>query len=193
MIHDHVGQLATAACLAVEDVAGDLPQERRPALARLRRCVTALEEGLRGLARELHAGAVSEGGLGEALRSLVEGFRARLGIEIALSTDGCERLGGRVAVAVYRIAQESLTNVARHARATRVLVDVRRGGDRVRILVRDDGVGLAQPVPSGLGLPSMRDRLLALGGALELRSPSEGGTELSAVIPLGSAPSPAVF
>ena len=196
MLHDHVGQLATAACLDVEDLARDLPEGRRTALARLRGCVTALEEGLRGLARELHAGAASEGRLGEALTALVEGFRTRLGIEIALSTEGCAALEGRVATTAYRIAQEALTNVARHARATRVLVAVRGGGDQVWILVRDDGVGLAQPAAQGLGLASMRDRLRALGGALELRSPSGGGTELSAVIPLessGSAPSPVTF
>lgn len=186
MIHDHVGQLASAACLAVEDLARDLPQERRPALTRLWRCVTALEEGLRGLARELHASAASEGRLGEALASLVEGFRARLGIDIELSTEGLTGLEPRVATTVYRIAQEALTNVARHARATRVLVGVHGGGDQVRIRVRDDGVGLGRPGSAGLGVPSMRDRLRALGGALELRSPSGGGTELSAVIPLGS-------
>jgi two-component system sensor histidine kinase UhpB len=191
MIHDHVGQLATAACLAVEDLARELPARPRPALARLSRCVGALEEGLRGLARELNAGAVAEGRLGDALHGLVEGFRARLGIDIALTTDGCTGLDGRVATTVYRIVQEALTNVARHARATRVRVAVDGGSQQVRVLVRDDGVGLAQPIPPGMGLSSMRDRVRVLAGALELRSPSGGGTELSAVIPVGSLPSAA--
>src|SRR5262245_38355409 len=78
MIHDHVGQLAAAACLAVAELGRDLSEDRRPALDRLARCVTSLEEGLRGMAREIHAVGVSDRGLPHALSCLVDGFRARL-------------------------------------------------------------------------------------------------------------------
>lgn len=192
MIHDHVGQLATAACLAVDDLARDLPEGRRSALARLSRCVTALEEGLRGFSRELHGGAAAQGGLRDALVMLIGGFRVRLGIDVAHSLDGCADIEGRLATAVYRIVQEALTNVARHARASRVLVAVHGSDDSLRILVRDDGMGLPEPLREGLGLPAIRERVRALGGSLTLRSPSHGGTELSAVLPIGGETSLAI-
>ena len=182
MIHDHVGQLASAACLAVVELERDLPEHRRPALDRLAHCVTALEEGLRGLAREIHAVGVDDRGLLHALSCLVEGFRARLGIRFDVALTACDGIQGRRAIAAYRVVQEALTNIARHARATRVRVAAEREGDHLRILVADDGVGLRGHAP-GLGLAAIRERLAALGGSLDLRSPPEGGTELRADLP----------
>jgi len=184
MIHDHVAQLAAAACLAVVELEQDLPERQRPALDRLAHCVTALEEGLRGLAREIHAVGVDDRGLLQALSRLVEGFRARLGIRFDVALTACEGMQGRRAIAAYRVVQEALTNIARHARATRVRVAAEREGDHLRILVADDGVGLRGHAP-GLGLAAIRERLAALGGSLDLRSPPEGGTELRVDLPWG--------
>src|SRR5207237_10777777 len=99
------------------------------------------------------------------------------------------RLPKPIEVAIYRVAQEALNNVLKHASASRIVVVLRRGGTSVRCTIRDDGVGfdvaatLARPDRRGLGLIGALDRLARVGGKLGIRSVPGGGSELLAIAP----------
>jgi signal transduction histidine kinase len=135
-------------------------------------------EDLRELAAGLHPREVVEGTLGDALGSLV----ARSPIPVELSVpDG--RLREEIATAVYFVCSEALANVAKYARAARVVISVSVGEGVVRVVVGDDGVGGADPA-AGTGLRGLADRIEALGGALAVDSPPGRGTRVTAELPL---------
>jgi signal transduction histidine kinase len=97
-------------------------------------------------------------------------------------------LSAAVEVAAYRIGLEALTNSARHAHATRVVVELRRMPDMLLLRIHDDGRGLRGGEPPGVGLSSMRERAEELGGSLEVAATPGGGTTVTARLPLGEAP-----
>jgi signal transduction histidine kinase len=138
----------------------------------------SLEE-LRELARGIHPAVLTDRGLGPALETLAS--RAPVPVEIAGAPP--ESLPPAAATAVYFVVSEALTNVAKYARAEHATVAVRRVGDRVIVEVSDDGVGGAD-VASGSGLRGLSDRVGALDGRLDLRSPPGAGTQLRAEIPI---------
>jgi signal transduction histidine kinase len=195
-LHDYAGLLATSAQLALDDVRRALPDGGGEAVRRLARCLTLLEEDLRGLSRELRPPALDELGLAPALRSLAADFERRLEIPVRVTASVGARPDPRLEIAAYRIVQESLANVARHARAATVEVVAEQADGRLRVTVRDDGTGFdpgAVRGGRGLGLAAMRERAEALGGRLDVASEPGAGTEIRAVMPLGGAPSPARF
>jgi signal transduction histidine kinase len=131
---------------------------------------------LRELARGIHPAVLTEGGLEPALA----GLAGRVPLPVEIAGPPAERLPPAVEAAAYFAVAEALTNVVRHARATRVEVSVRRRGDRLVVRVRDDGRGGARP---GGGLRGLADRAAALGGAFSLESPAGGGTTVRAELP----------
>jgi PAS domain S-box-containing protein len=148
----------------------------------------ALMENLRRLARRLHPSALDHLGLASALNQHVNSVAEQTDIAINVETVGLEgvRLPPEVEIAIYRVVQEGLTNVLRHAQATRADVLVERRDDHVVALVEDNGVGFnpdAVPAADHLGLVGMRERALALGGALTLESDPDRGTTLHMEIP----------
>jgi signal transduction histidine kinase len=148
---------------------------------------------LRAIITELRPAALDQLGLGPALRSLIERATGVEGLEVGAELDlasergdGGARLPAELETTVYRLAQEALTNVAKHARATRVELTVAEEHGHVRLLVRDDGVGLDPGAsPGGFGLVGMRERVLLMGGRLDIRSGDGGGTVVEAVLPVG--------
>ena len=142
-------------------------------------------EGLRGLIRELRPAALDELGPGPAIEDLAARVAARHGIEVitALDLDG-RREDPEIETAVYRLIQEALTNAVKHAGAAEVRVTVARQGNRLRVVVADDGVGFdaAQP-SSGYGLTGMRERVALARGSLSIGS-SPDGTTVEATLPL---------
>ncbi|GAB3902220.1 DUF4118 domain-containing protein [Microbispora bryophytorum] len=138
-------------------------------------------EDLRELSRGIHPAILSKGGLGPALKMLAR--RSAVPVELDVQVDG--RLPERVEVAVYYIVSESLTNVAKHARASTVRVKVDAAGDAATVAIRDDGVGGANP-GKGSGLIGLIDRVQALDGTIEVASPPGRGTTVTAVIPVGN-------
>ncbi|MDP9257539.1 MAG: sensor histidine kinase, partial [Actinomycetota bacterium] len=138
---------------------------------------TALAE-LRELARGIHPVILTERGLVPAVAALAQ--RAPLPVEANISIH--DRLTPAIESAAYFVVAEALTNVAKYAQAENVIVDLRRQGDEVTVLVEDDGVGGAD-IETGTGLRGLVDRLSALDGTLELRTPAGGGTRLIARIP----------
>jgi signal transduction histidine kinase len=150
--------------------------------------VDGLLDALRRISLELRPAVLDALGLEAAAEWLVEELGRRTGLEVRLSAD----LGGREvdrdrAVALYRILQEALTNVARHAEARRVQVQLGAEGDEVVLVVRDDGRGLPAEgslPPSRLGLLGMRERAHALGGFTAVASQPGQGTRIEARLPL---------
>jgi signal transduction histidine kinase len=123
-------------------------------------------DGLREIALGIHPAILAEGGLGPALRTLAR--RSPIPIELAVRAE--ERLPEPVEVAAYYVVAEALTNAAKYARASNVQVSVDVRDGLLRVVVRDDGVGGADPA-RGSGLLGLKDRLEAIGGSISLQSP----------------------
>ena len=146
-------------------------------------------ESLRALITELRPAALDELGLQPAIESLVERTASIQGLEVEARValdSGEERLSGDLESTIYRLVQEALTNVAKHARAEHVWLTLSRGDDGVSILIRDDGRGFDPADPmSGFGLPGMRERVELAGGTLTISSLPGQGTTIEAAIPTG--------
>jgi signal transduction histidine kinase len=186
-LHDEAGQLLTAAHNALAAATELAAPPVRIHLDAVKRHLDVIEEQLRRLAYELRPRVLDDLGLVAAIEWLIEGVRIRgdLAVAFAARVDGA--LPAPVETAVYRMVQEAVTNVRRHARATRIAVDLEGQPGALRCRVRDNGVGFesADPAPrSGLGLRGIRDRMDALGARLTIRSAPGRGTELLADIPL---------
>ena len=147
--------------------------------AALERLTAGIAE-LRGLITDLRPAALDELGVEPALESLAE--RADVAVGLRVELEG--RPPAELESTIYRLVQEALTNVAKHARATRAEVTVRDTGEGIEVLVRDDGTGFdAHQRSSGFGLVGMRERLALVRGTLEVETAPGGGTTLRASIP----------
>jgi signal transduction histidine kinase len=148
-------------------------------LAEVRIALDAARAELREFARGVHPTTLTECGLGASVRELTE----RSPITVA-ATVPVTRFPPAIEAAAYFVCAESLTNVAKHAEATRVHVSITHVYGRLRVVVSDDGVGGADPARSS-GLRGLRDRVEALGGSLVVESPPGSGTQVLAELPCG--------
>jgi signal transduction histidine kinase len=155
-----LGELAAE----IDDVAGGL---------------TAALDELREFARGIHPAILAEGGLALALETLA--LRSAVPVELTVAPNG--RLPEAVEVAAYYVVSEALANAAKHARASRVAVEVEADGGVLHVFVHDDGVGGAD-LAGGSGLVGLKDRVEALGGRIMLQSDPGAGTTLSVELPL---------
>lgn len=184
-LHDETGQALTSVLLGLKAVerADDVPT----ALAELRELVVATLQDVRRLAVELRPKALDDFGLGVALERLVQTFKEATGIDVEFESRlGEQRLPSEVETTLYRIVQESLTNVAKHAGAQRVSIILVRRPGVVSALVEDDGHGFTaeDELGGGIGLSGMRERLALLDGRLTVESGPGTGTSLVAEVPL---------
>ncbi len=192
-LHDQTGQLLASLSLALEAVRGsaDLPDKALERLGEVRRIIDELSRQVHGLAVRLRPTALDDLGLEVALTELVAEWRARTGVAVDFQADRSARprLPSAVETALYRVVQEGLTNVARHARAHSVSVVTSRFDGVAAVVIEDDGVGFdpAQVPPRRLGLLGMRERLALVGGTLEIESQPGAGTTLIARIALRGA------
>jgi two-component system NarL family sensor kinase len=139
---------------------------------------------IRQLSHVLHPAALNEKGLPKALANYCAVFSATRGIPVGCAAKDVDRLSQGTALALYRIAQEALGNVAKHAKAKAVRVQLDRAGDKVRLTVSDDGVGFVfDGNGAGVGLVNMRERVQQLGGRLELTGEPGRGTTIRAEVP----------
>lgn len=136
-------------------------------------------DNLREIALGIHPAALSEGGLVPALKTLAR--RSPIPVVVDIRLDA--RLPDTIEVTAYYVVSEALTNAAKHARASRVEVAAAVDGDVLRISVRDNGRGGADP-RGGSGLIGLRDRVEAIHGTMRLTSPAGGGTLVSVTLPL---------
>jgi PAS domain S-box-containing protein len=188
-LHDRVGQNLTALGINLSIVAGGLPAATKPELAaRLEDC-NALVEGtvdaMRDVMAELRPHALDDYGLPAALRSLATGFSRRTGIQVAFEKEGRGAdLPKPVDLAMFRIAQEALNNVAKHARAKRVEIAIRRKNGSAVLSVRDNGVGFdpervdGPRAEAGWGLLIMRERAEAVGAQFSLKAGPNSGVQV---------------
>jgi two-component system sensor histidine kinase UhpB len=185
-LHDEVGQTLTGVVLQLEGVHRAAPGELAVQVELVQETAREGVEQVREIARGLRPQALDEFGLRSALATLAAGFseRSRLQVRHVVSTE-LPQLAPEQDLAIYRVAQESLTNAARHAGATTVELSLRPLNGSVVLAVRDDGRGITDAQVSGLGvgLGGMRERALLVGGRLTVRRYPEGGTEVRLEVP----------
>ncbi|MFJ9540207.1 sensor histidine kinase [Streptomyces sp. NPDC101225] len=182
-LHDEVGQTLTAVLLQLKRVADRVPEELRAEVGQAQEATRAGLDEIRRIARRLRPGVLEELGLVSAVRSLAAEFTTR-GLTVRHSVPGdLPPLTEESELVVYRVAQEGLTNTARHARADRAELRLRPLGDGVELLVRDNGTGLGR-APEGAGIRGMRERALLIGAELSLEPGPEAGTDVRLRIPV---------
>ncbi|MET9381556.1 HAMP domain-containing sensor histidine kinase [Streptomyces sp. NPDC002928] len=186
-LHDEVGQTLTAVLLQLKHAADHAPQPVRADLRQAQETTRAGLDEIRRIARRLRPGVLEELGLHSALRALTTEFTTSSTSATAYITPGLPHLDPATELVLYRIAQEGLTNSARHARATRVEVHLRPLPDaRVGLLVRDNGQGIGA-APEGAGISGMRERALLIGADLDIGQGPHGGTEIRLRVTGGKA------
>jgi signal transduction histidine kinase len=183
-LHDETGQALTSILLGLKQLESAGSTE---AVAALRELVVATLQDVRRLAVELRPKVLDDFGLVPALERLTEGFVEHTGIAVDLEASSlAERLPREVETAIYRIVQESLTNVVKHARAERVSVLVTRADGRVKAVIEDDGTGFdaSETDGGGIGLVGMRERIELLDGTLTVESSATSGTTIAVEVPV---------
>jgi two-component system sensor histidine kinase UhpB len=185
-LHDEVGQTLTGVMLQVEGLAAKIPDELREQLDELRETARSGTEDVRRIARQLRPEALEDLGLQSALSALATAFGEQAGITVQRRLEPSVSLSEEHELVVYRVAQEALTNVARHADATRVELQLSHRGDQAVLTVRDDGRGIHPgALPSSRGIRGMRERAMLIGAQIEIDSRPGRGTAINLLIPFG--------
>lgn len=183
-LHDEVGQIFTAIMLQLETLAAHVPAELNDDIALLRETARSGATDVRRIAARLRPQVLDDLGLQSALTELASSFAEQTRLTVDRRLDAVE-LDRERELVVYRVAQEALTNVARHADARRVTLTLRREGDAAVLRVRDDGRGLpAGALSASSGIPGMRERAMLIGAELQIANHAGGGAELCLRVPL---------
>jgi signal transduction histidine kinase len=180
-LHDGAQQHLVALALELHTAEASLLPGPHPAKEQISHVVTGLagiSEELRQISRGVHPAILSKGGLGPALKTLAR----RSAVPVELDVRVHRQWGESAEVAAYYIVAEALTNAAKHAQASRVNLRVDAAGSNLRLSIRDDGIGGADPT-KGSGLIGLRDRVEALGGQMAISSHAGSGTSLLVKIP----------
>ena len=195
-LHDELGQALTALKMDASAIASDLAPREAELIRRangMKALIDSTVASVRRISADLRPVMLDSLGLTPTLEWLVREFERRSGVRVALTAPEDDMgASGDVATAAFRIVQEALTNVARHARAKSAVVSVARDGGDIRVCVEDDGVGI---LPKGkgkgavrsFGLLGMRERAYVLGGRFSVRAGKRSGTVVEAIIPVQAA------
>ncbi len=182
-LHDEVGQSLTAVLLGLKGVIDEAPQPLAERLTDLQDATRTSLEEVRRISQRLRPGMLEDLGLLSSLSSLASDVTAVSGVSVTRGFGpGLPPLPRDKELVVYRVTQEALTNVVRHAKASRVELGLTRQGGSLVLRVADDGRGFTGP--EGAGITGMRERALLVGGSLEIRHRDGGGTEVVLVVPL---------
>ena len=182
-IHDSTMQLTVCLDMMIGQFKRTCKTEAcGPVLDEMRELVAKTQQEIRSIAYLIHPPVLGELTLPEALQALVEGFGRRTGFSVQFELVGepqvsCPSAEG----AIYRVVQEALSNIRRHAKAKHATVRLRRGTAVTHVIIADDGVGLPAAIKAGVGLAGMRSRLSELGGRLSIRSQSSGTTVIASI------------
>jgi signal transduction histidine kinase len=188
-LHDGAQQRLVSLALQLRAAQAEVPAEFGRLRAELDRVADGLAstlDELREYARGIHPAILAEGGLRAALKALAR----RSPVPVTLDVRTGERLPERLEVTAYYVVSEALANAAKHAEASAVHIDIEEADEIIRLTVRDDGIGGADPA-RGSGLVGLKDRVAAIGGTLSLRSRPADGTTLLVELPVNSAGLPA--
>jgi two-component system, NarL family, sensor histidine kinase UhpB len=190
-LHDEVGQSLTALVLQLEALARQAPPGLREQVEETREVARDTVEDVREIAYGLRPEALDDFGLRAALVTLGSSFAERTGLQLRANVAAeLPPLDRDRELAIYRVAQESLTNVARHAWARSVELGLERRNGALELRVRDDGVGVGGAAletaagAGGSGIRGMRERALLVGGQLDVSRASPSGTEVRLTVPL---------
>jgi signal transduction histidine kinase len=200
-LHDELGQALTAIKMDIGWAADRVPPGDKTFVDRFQSTLALVDTTIRNMrkvATELRP-SILDLGLHAAIEWLLEEFHSRTGVEYSLDLPTPEvEADPQLSTAIFRILQETLTNVARHSRATSIDVRLQRNNGDLILEVRDNGKGISQQPPpdraESLGILGMRERAMALGGEVTVQSPASGGTTVHARIPFAedSRPVPAL-
>jgi two-component system sensor histidine kinase UhpB len=184
-LHDEVGQLLTSVVLQLDGLVRAVPPERREDALQVQATAREGVETVREIARGLRPAALDEFGLRSALVALATGFADRTGLNVRHHLDAqLPGLGVEAELAIYRVAQEAMTNAARHSGGTRIVLELRQAAGEVVLSVRDDGSGVDESdVAAGAGIAGMRERALLVGGRLSIERRPFGGTDVRLEVP----------
>lgn len=190
-LHDDINQRLALLSIDIEMLEqqlSDAPARTVSTVHGIHNRIVELSENVRRLAYQFHPSILDDLGLAIALRRLVDDFQTRTGIDARfLCQDIPEQVAQDVVTCLYRVAQESLANISRHARAKNIRVELRRLRDGLQLMVSDDGVGFDVNQYDGrrgsLGLLSMKERVFLVAGTLDLQSTPGEGTRVCAWVP----------
>jgi signal transduction histidine kinase len=189
-LHDDLSQQIAALSLRIGNLKRQIPTEYDDARTQselIHQKLVQVSETVRRMSHELHPAILQYAGLEAALESFCQEFGSLSGVDVSLAIHGdFNGVPSSVALCVYRIVQESLRNIARHAKVAAAKVDIGRAGGILTLTVSDAGVGLdlaSVEAKAGLGLVSMRERVRLAGGSLEIASRPRHGTTVLARIP----------
>jgi signal transduction histidine kinase len=185
-LHDETGQALTSILLGLRSLEALVEgNEEKEAVSALRRQTVETLQDVRRLAVELRPKALDDFGLEAALDRLIGNFGEQTGLTVDFAAGlGEEQLPGEIATALYRIVQEGLTNIVKHAHARRVSILVTRQNERVALVIEDDGRGFDPERPAeGFGIQGMRERVELIGGTLRVESGAEAGTTIAVEVP----------
>jgi signal transduction histidine kinase len=190
-IHDEFGQALTSLQLGLSWMAGKVTPKQPPLREKIRSLsalVTTMAQSVRRIADELRPGVLDELGLVKTLKSEAREFQGHTGIPCRFETNiGKAKFDREGSFAVFRIAQAALTNVARHAKASRAMIALMQREHHLILTVQDNGKGITKKLVgshNSLGIIGMRERVLALDGTLTVRGSRDKGTTLMVRIPL---------
>jgi two-component system sensor histidine kinase UhpB len=184
-LHDEVGQTLTGVILQVEGLAAVIPEQLRERLDELRETARGGAEDVRRIVRQLRPEALEDLGLQSALAALATAFGEQSGVRVERRLERGLPLSDEQELVVYRVAQEALTNVARHAAATRVEIRLERADGLAILIVRDDGRGLSAGAgTSSHGIRGMRERAMLIEARLTITGSPDRGTEVRLSLPL---------
>ena len=189
-LHDELGQVLTALRMEAVWIRNRVNQSDPIASARaltMCRLIDTTIEEVRGLAIRLRPGVLDHFGLVEAIEWYTTDFEKRYHITCIFENDDGPEIRGNIATAAYRITQEALTNVARHASATRTKVKMAFGDSRLTLTISDNGNGFNLKTldeAEGLGMANMRERAILVGGRFDVQSKAGGGTRICFTVPL---------
>jgi signal transduction histidine kinase len=194
-LHDELGQTLAAVKSNLASSprgSGDPAAERARRLEDSMRLVDDAIRNVRQLSQLLRPMILDDFGLDAGLAWLCEGFMQRTSIEVDYQSNLHSRLPDETETHLFRIAQEALTNVARHSGATKVIMTLRASDEDIRLIIVDNGKGIADLTAGtqSLGMTGMRARARAVGGVFRVITPKEGGLKLEARIPLPEEAAP---
>jgi len=187
-LHDDLSQQVAAVSIAMSNLKREIPEPQqtvRSHVERMQQKLAQLAESTRRISHELHPAVLQHLGLAAALRAYCAEFTSLTGIQVALATDGSfDETPAAASLCLYRIAQEALQNVAKHARVQEAVVSLDHSDGLLHLAVSDKGKGIEPGLAAtGLGLISIRERVRLLGGRAEIRSEPGEGTVVAVEIP----------
>jgi len=186
-IHDNLAQDLYRILYGLRTLSADAPAELKPEFARIEEVVLDASRSVRHLLRSLHPTVAEDVGLAAALRSLADGIEEEYGLHVQLDLSECPEPTNEIKLAVYRIAQEALVNVAKHSLGKRADLRVVSFNGRVVVTIHNRASALDVRLAPGMGMWLMRERAETLGGHVDFQA-GEGGVTVRAEIPIEAEP-----